>query len=94
MFQESELLNLFIAFGAIVILASISKKLTTTNLFYFYAGFVLMIVAYLATVIEGVLWSNFFNFVEHLSLTLVGLAFMMGCKQLQELGKRGKGDEA
>ena len=86
MFQENELVNFFTALTAAGILIFISrdKKLGGARLSNFYIGFWLTACAYLATVIEGIFWPDFFNLVEHISTATAGLFFAMGAWSLMK----------
>ena len=86
MFQENELVNLFttIAATGILILISRDKKFGAAKMRNFYIGFSLVACAYVATVLEGVIWPDFLNVVEHLSFAVAGLFFALGAWSLAQ----------
>ncbi len=80
-FQESEIANLILGVVSLLILEFVyrDRKRVKTRLKFIYLGFLLIISGYIFTVIEGVLWHDFFNFLEHLSYALSGISFAAGC---------------
>ncbi len=84
MVQESELINLVLGFISIVLILSVFWKHTVSTLRYFYIAFFLIISAYIATVVEGLIWPRFFDILEHALFAFSGIAFVIGCRLLSE----------
>lgn len=82
MFEESEIVTLGVALvGAFILLFVLSKR-KIARFRFFYVGFFAVIAASFFTVIEGAIWEDFFNFLEHLSYVIAGAAFVLGCREL------------
>jgi hypothetical protein len=79
MIQESEIINLILGIIAVLIILLIFRKLNLPSLRFFYAGFAFLLCAYVFTVVEGFIWCDFFNVLEHLSLALSGITFALAC---------------
>ncbi len=79
MFQDSEIINLAMGFASILIFIFIFIEIEFPKLRFIYVGFALLFSGYLFTIIESVLWGEFFNLLEHLSYALSGLSFAAGC---------------
>lgn len=82
MFQESEIVTLGVAvIGAFILLFVLSKR-RIPQFRFFYIGFFAIVAASFFTVIEGVIWKEFYNFLEHLSYMMAGVSFVAGCRRL------------
>ncbi|MEE9524899.1 MAG: hypothetical protein V3V59_09155 [Thermodesulfovibrionales bacterium] len=79
MFQESEVITLVVALVGAFLLIFVFTKRKVPELSYFYIGFFSIVAASFFTVIEGVLWNDFFNLLEHLCYAIAGISFMAGC---------------
>jgi len=79
MFQESEIINIILALISILMFAFVFKKMGLPRLRLLYIGFIFMLCGYLFTVIEGVIWLEFFNLLEHLCYALSSISFAAGC---------------
>jgi len=79
MFQENEVINLILALISILMFAFIFKKMGLPRLRLLYIGFIFILCGYLFTVIEGVIWLEFFNLLEHLCYAISGILFAAGC---------------
>ena len=78
---------------ALVIVMLTIRKHEIPGFVLFYAGFCCILAASVFTLIEGVLWNELFNTLEHFSYGLAGVAFAAGCILLpgKEHKRRGKG---
>jgi len=81
MYEESEVINLFMSIVSIIVFWQSTKK-DIERLRYFYLGFLCMVFAYFFTVIEGFIYKSFFNSLEHLSFALAGLAFAIASHEM------------
>ena len=96
MFQESEIIALVVALVAAFLLFFLFARREIPKLGFFYAGFFCIVAASLFTVVEGVLWNDFFNVLEHACYLFSGLFFLLGCRALldpgpEEGGRRPRG---
>lgn len=84
MLQENELVNLFSSVAAAIVLIFMAQKMEPAyHLRFFYAAFVAMLVAYLATILEGFFWADFFNLLEHFALAVGGGFLAFACWRLR-----------
>lgn len=86
MFQESELFNLVLAIVSLFFLTGLRKSRTDlppTML----TGFYCLVVAFVATVVEGVAMPALFNLVEHLAFAVAGILFALGSRSLVGSGQ-------
>lgn len=79
MFQESEIINLTLGLIAVFIVFIIFRKNKIPLLRPFTTSFFFLFGSYLFTVIEGVIWHDFLNLLEHLCLALAGVSFAVSC---------------
>lgn len=82
MFEESEIIAMVVAFVGAFLLISVFTKRKVVELRYFYVGFLAIVAASFFTVIEGVIWNDLFNLLEHLCYLTAGLSFTAGCNFL------------
>ncbi len=82
MFQENELVNLFSGVAAALVLVFFARRMFLTSLRWFYGVFIAMLVAYIATVLEGFFWSGPLNLIEHAALAIAGWGFAVACWRL------------
>ena len=94
MFQESELINLCVSLITLVIVVSAIRKQEIPGFAWFYGGFCCIFAAAVFTVIEGVLWSELFNTLEHLCYGLGGGGFAAGCLEIAVKQQKRQGKEA
>ena len=92
MFQESELINLCVSLITLVIVVSAIRKQELPGVALFYAGFCCIFAATVFTVLEGMVWNELFNTLEHFCYALGGVSFAAGClkiavKQIKRQGK-------
>lgn len=85
MFQENEIVNLLLVFASVPVLFFLSRKVRIPAGGLLYLSFGLVLVAYVFTVAEGVLWHDGFNVLEHLSEALAGLGFLAYAWRLSHL---------
>jgi putative Mn2+ efflux pump MntP len=93
MVQESELINLVLGIISIVLILSVFWKHNLSTLRPFYIAFFFIFSAYIATVIEGLLWPRFFNILEHALFTSSSIAFVIGCRSLAEQFRHEKEEQ-
>jgi len=78
MFQESEIITLMIGSIGLWLMLRFFNESDIPGLKYLKAGCALMVCAYIFTLVEGVLFLTFFNFLEHVGYALSGLLFAFG----------------
>jgi hypothetical protein len=86
--QPSEILNLVVALGALVILAVQFRGPRPAWVRWLDLGFLLLCVGWTATVVEGLVWPVAWNIVEHAAYAGAGLAFLAGA-----VGSAGRRDD-
>ena len=89
MFQESEIINLILSITSLGIFLPFLRKHRLAGLQLFFVGFGLILAAQFFTVMEGVLWHEFFNHLEHLCYGLSGLFFAVACRRFPRTWKNG-----
>jgi len=94
MFQESELINLCVSLITLVIVVSAIRRHEIPGFAWFYAGFCCIFAAAVFTLIEGVLWNELFNTLEHISYGLGGVSFAAGCLEIAVKQQKRQGREA
>ncbi len=77
MFQETEVINLLMGFISLALFLVKRKNLPRLNLLYF--GYFSILCALVFTVIEGVIFKDFFNLLEHMFYAISGIFFAAGC---------------
>ncbi len=82
MLQENELVNLFSGVAAALVLVFFARRMFLASLRLFYVVFVAMLIAYIATVLEGFFWSGPLNLLEHAALAIAGWGFVVACWRL------------
>lgn len=93
MFQESEIITLVVALVGAFLLTFVFTRRKVPELGFFYSGFFFIVAASLLTVVEGVIWATFFNFLEHLCYVFSAISFILGCLLLQRrIGVGGEGN--
>jgi hypothetical protein len=86
--QPSEILNLVVALGALVVLALQFRGPRPASVRWFDLGFLLLCAGWTATVLEGLVWATALNLAEHVAYAAAGLAFAAGAVR----GTRGRRD--
>jgi len=84
MFLESEIITLMIGGIGLWLLLRFFKESDNPGLKYLKAGCVMMVCAYIFTLVEGVLLQSFFNFMEHVGYALSGLLFALGFREMSD----------
>lgn len=79
MFQESEIITLVVALVGAFLLTFVFTRRKVPELGLFYSGFFFIVAASLFTVVEGAIWSAFFNLLEHLCYIFSAVSFVLGC---------------
>ncbi len=92
MLQENELVNLFSGVAAALVMVFFARRMFLASLRLFYVAFVAMLVAYIATVLEGFFWPDPLNLLEHAALAIAGWGFAAACWRLRHTGA-GDGEE-
>lgn len=75
MFQESEIVNLLVGFGSVPVLVVLARRVRLPRPGIVYTAFSFLLLAYVFTVVEGVVWRQGFNFLEHLSYAVAAILF-------------------
>lgn len=88
MFNADEVINLVLALIAVLIIIFVFGRMQIRKAAGLFFGFVFIASGYFFTVIEGALWGDFFNVVEHACYALAGLSYAAGCWKLS----RGSGE--
>jgi hypothetical protein len=86
MIRESEVINLILGVASIPFLLFGLRGRRIPGLRMMFAGFFLIVCAYIFTVVEGFYLYRFFNLLENLLLALAGLLFAAGCRALRNAG--------
>jgi hypothetical protein len=80
--SESEGIALILAAaGASIVLSAFGPR-RAGRLWLFYLGFFAMCGAYAFTVLEGYIFPDLFNFLEHLAHAAAACLFVWGCMRL------------
>ncbi len=82
MFQESEVVNLVLALLITGLFVFFSRGYRRPRFPFLYAGFFCMLLTYVFTVAEGLIFPVFFNLLEHFCYALSGILFLAGCVKL------------
>lgn len=90
MFQESELINLFISIVSLFILLPFIIKQESPGLKTFLLAFLFVLCSQIFTVIEGFYLPNVFNILEHLTYVIAGCIFAFACRKGEYLYSTGK----
>jgi len=83
MLQENEVINLIMSFISLLIIAHFCRK-GTAVVRNFSIAFIFLFSAFLCTVLEGFVWPDLFNSLEHLSFAIAGLLFTVSCLLLRK----------
>lgn len=90
MFQESEIVTLVLALIACWIVSQHLLHQAQPGRTVMYLGFCLMVASHIFTVVEGVVWGGFCNFMEHATMAASGAAFALACFQMGTTLPQGK----
>ncbi len=82
MVQESEVVNLVFSLLITGFFIVFSRGYRRPRFPFLYLGFFLILLAYVFTVVEGVVSPVFFNLAEHFCYALSGIFFLIGCLKL------------
>ena len=82
MVQENELFNLLMAVIGLLVFRVSLRKVQFPGAVYFRLGFLVLILSFVFTIVEGFLWPRFFNIMEHLAYGISGFVFSIGCWRL------------
>jgi len=92
MVQENEVINLLMGLGALPALFLLVRHGQAPRLPLLYGAFLAIFAAQVFTIVEGFLWRELFNGLEHLSLALSGVLFCIALARLpRDLEREGKG---
>ena len=89
MFQESELIRLFLGFATAVILAlswSGLKRLSGYKIFI--TAYFVLLAGWIFTVVEHVVFPDIFNLLEHGAYVASGILYVLWCVRLVRGGAR------
>ncbi len=76
MVQANEMINLLLTLAGTILFIVFSRGYSRPPFRYLYAGFLMVLLSSLFTVLEGLFWLDFFNFLEHASLMISGFFFL------------------
>lgn len=76
MVQANEMINLLLTLAGTILFIVFSRGYTRPPFRLLYLGFMLVLLASLFTVLEGLFWFSVFNILEHASLMLAGFFFL------------------
>lgn len=76
MFQESEIVNLLVGFGSVPVIALLARRIAVPRGTFLYGGFGFLLLGYVSTVIEGLVFPDLLNLLEHYSYAAAGLFFL------------------
>lgn len=79
MFYPNELASLIFGIIAAAVVFLFFRKERLPRFGSLYAAFLMILAANFFTVIEGALWGEFFNILEHLCYAAAGLLFVVFC---------------
>jgi len=94
MFQESELINLCVSLITFIIVVSAIRKNQIPDFAWFYAGFCCIFAASVFTVVEGVVYHELFDTLEHFSYSFGAFSFAAGCIRVAVKESRRQDKEA
>ena len=77
--QEGEIVTLFLGLAALILLLNVYREIKWPWIRLIYLGFLAMACGYIFTVVEHLVWHDFFNFLEHLFYLVSGLTFAISC---------------
>lgn len=84
MFNPGEVINLVSGVIALFFLPILIRDIKSFDFRMFKTGYYMLLLAYLFTVIEGVLWNEVFNLLEHTCYALFGFFFCRACMNLKK----------
>lgn len=76
MVQANEMINLLLTLAGTILFIVFSRGYARPPFRLLYLGFMLVLLASLFTVLEGLFWFSVFNILEHASLMLAGFFFL------------------
>lgn len=82
MIEPEELIMAIFGVVFVLVLFAQAKTLKIRELNVFLIGAVLLLSASIFTILEGILWKEVFNFIEHLGYASAGICFAVGCSLL------------
>ncbi|VVB87018.1 Uncharacterised protein [uncultured archaeon] len=85
--KESEIVMLFLVFGAMLAVAPIYRKKCLPKMSLIYAGFLFLIYGYVFTLLKDIFYYGLFNLLEHVSYAISGVVFAAGCLRLLQGGE-------
>ncbi len=93
MIQPSEIVTLILSLTAVMGGYLIVRRGPRPRLHAIYLGALFMIAGYVCTVMEGLVWKDAFDAVEHACYALSGVTFAVACVRLTRADASG-GDAA
>ncbi len=91
MLEAEELINAFFGIGFVVVLFMLLRMLRIDRLKLFFIGAVFLLLANIFTIVEGYVWQDFFNILEHAGYAAGGICFAVGCILLSGRFRTEKG---
>ena len=85
MFQESEIITLLIGLMGLLIVVRFFKEGDIPGMNFLKAGCVMMVCAYVFTLVEGMFFESFFNVLEHFGYAASGLLFAAGFWKISKM---------
>jgi len=83
MFHENEVMMLVMGLIVLILILFNFQRLGSVFSFkLFFAGYCLMTAGWIATVLEGYVWENGFNFLEHVCYAAGMIALAVWCWRL------------
>ena len=86
MVQVNELINLLLTLSGTLLFFAFSRGYQLPPFRWFYTGFFMVLLSDLFTVLEGLLWFDLFNILEHGSMLLAGLFFLAEIVRMSRQG--------
>ena len=92
MVQESEVVRLAQAIQFTVSVVALHRAIRLPRLPFIYAGAFLLVCANVFTVVEGLVWFELFNSLEHVCYATAGILFAVGCWSLATARADGRAE--
>jgi hypothetical protein len=81
LFSNHEIIDLALGLVAASIIIFVFRKWKVQKPRYFYIAFFFILSGHVFTIVEGVVWKDFFNLLEHSSVLFAGVFFYIGCRK-------------
>jgi vacuolar-type H+-ATPase subunit I/STV1 len=88
MIQQNELIMLLLGIACMIFLLLNKQKVKRIPVARtLVAGFCMLLAGYVFTIIEGILWNDFLNVIEHMCYTASSLFLAVWCWKVFHTGK-------